>query len=800
MTSSPPDQSPANNEKTFTSQQIILIGILGGLILIVLIASIVILNQSQTAPEQATPEPVEITVSTQPIPSSTPSPSLTPTLRATFTPKPTRTPTISPTSTVTPMPTLIPSLTPAFPSEHNDQYDLAHWMPELATQLIDLLEVYPETLSGFARGEDDQGYYQAFQYAMFSQQEALHRFPTASQAQEWLWQLAFNLARTSDPAAGELYANIITQELNSGLVSLDELYQWGLGRDPQVIIRVIPLESLSGESSSNLINVKTGIYGSSFFWLVEKPSGFSNFPLTSDFNFVQPNEINYFTVNLLGTNNIVVGIYPTEVYDSNRYVTPQVFSLDQQPPLELDFDSISPPAIGPEFSNNWEPVEPGEGEAVLQFEDTIFAACPVTVIHTYRWNGNVFSFLQDTYEINPRQDLLSFCEVVVNHAFNVWGVAPTIHLMETLLPSWPPETNITGGEYPEDALDEWHFRLALYHGLLSNRDESIGYANTIISDPSSLESRWISFATEFLDIYQDQRDIYQACLPFPYCDPMLAFESLAETFTPQEYPDLINILEDAGVSVVSNGYFDFDGDGNSERWVLVRHIPGTPLELWIMQLGEEGISATFVEQVDTNSPRITYLEPITEPPIIQLDPDITFQFIKLSPDQEPVVVMVEQEVIFASDRTALELDRLEMTLFSGGDPAFVQQELIILRSSPFFTCSYQLCPRYLYLLGLASELANDERSAVDAYLELWREYIDSPYATMARFKLLSNVTPAPTSTPTTTLTPTSTHTATITPTSPGTAGIPTPTATESLPGYPPPGPLPTDTPPGYPAP
>jgi len=257
---------------------------------------------------------------------------------------------------------------------------------------------------------------------------------------------------------------------------------------------------------------------------------------------------------------------------------------------------------------------------------------------------------------------------------------------------------------------------------------------------------------------------------------------------------LINVLENSGVTVGSSGYFDFDNDGESERWVVIRHSPGTPLEFWIMQPNETGVSAIFIVTLETDAPRLTYLEPISEPPIVQIDPDITFQLVNQGPDQEPAVVFVEQEVIFASDRTELELDYLEVTLFTGGDPAYVQQELLILRTSPHFTCSYLLCPRFLYLLGLASELANDERAAVNAYLELWREYINSPYATMARFKLISKITTVPTFTPTKTQTPTAA------PTLPGTSGTPSPTITATLPGYPPPGILPTSTQPGYPAP
>ena len=114
-----------------------------------------------------------------------------------------------------------------------------------------------------------------------------------------------------------------------------------------------------------------------------------------------------------------------------------------------------------------------------------------------------------------------------------------------------------------------------------------------------------------------------------------------------------------------------------------------------------------------------------------------------------------------------------------------------------------LCPRFLYLLGLASELANDELSAVAAYLELWRQYFYHPYTIMARLKLGSTFEPTPTMIPTITVSPSPTQdvSTTLTPTNTATPeGYPPPELpTSTLPGYPPPG-SPTSTPPGYPYP
>lgn len=787
MTSPPPEQSSTDNENANSSRQLILFGILGAVFIIVMIIAISILYRSEgtgsvhtsTAERLASIQTPEITPSLSstigitiiPVSTNTQTPA------ETFTPKPTRTPTISPTPTGTPLPSLAPSLTPAFPGDFNDQYILVHWTPDLASQLIDIMEAYPETLSNFARGANNQGYYDAFQYAIFAQQEALLQFPTASQGSDWLWRLAYNLARTSDPASGEVYANLITQALNIGDVSLDNLYQWGLNQSPQLIIEVTPFEGLGSELNSSLVEVSAAENGSSFFWLLENPNGFTSHPLTSDFNFAQPSEVDYFIEELLGDNSAIVGIYPLTIYDSFNYIQPSVFSLLQQPPNELQFDNSSAPEIGPEFENYWEAVGPEAVVGDLQFVDTIFPACPVTVRHTYSWNGIAFSFMEDTYEINPDLELLSFCESVVNHAISVWGLEPTIQLMETLLPNWPPAQTTTGGEYPEDALDEWRYRLSIYHALLGNQDESVGYANAIISNPVTPDSQWIRPAADFLDAYQEQRDIYKACLPSVFCDPRLAFESLAATITAEEYPDLIEVLEEAGVTIRSNGFFDFDKDGESERWIVIRHNPGTQLEFWIVFPTDTGIDVLFVETLETDSPRVTYLEPDSEPPVVLIDPDITFKVERLGFEEERAIVFVEQEVVFSSDITGFELDRLQATLLTGGDPEFVQEELLVLRQSPFFTCSYLFCPRYLYLLGLASELANDERSAVDAYLELWRNYLDHPYATMARFKLISTITPPPTLTPTITPSPTVQIIVTQTPTVTGSPIITTPTVT-----------------------
>lgn len=731
--------------------------------------------------------------------------SFTPTLGPTFTPRPTATFTITPSPSPTATRTLSPSLTPAVPIDEDERYSLVDWTPEGVARLVDLLEAYPETLSAFARGEDGAGYYGEFRYAVLTLREALLRFPTAPQAGDWLWRLAYDLARTSDPAAGPTYATLITQELNAGGARLEDLYAWGVNRYPPTVIEVFPLDTPAGYLSNSLVRVSAAENGSAFFWLLQRPNRFESFPLTSDFDFVHPTGVNYFAHDLDGDGSLEVAIYRTLVAGSHRYALPRLFRLDRQPPLELSFDPGEPPEIGPDFENRWEPFRQA-GPGSLQFVDEVFPPCPATVQHVYAWNGQAFEFLEDRYAIDPQPKLLNYCSLVVEHAASVWGPQAAIRLMETLLPSWPPEYTTEGLPYPADALDEWRFRLALYHALLGNDIQAYGYASAIVANPAAPDSRWKALAQEFQEIYRSPSDIYRACLLSNFCNPRRAFERLALTFTAEDFSRAPEMLREAGVTLRASGFFDFDADGETERWFVIRHHPGEKMEFWILAQVAERVKALFVDVVEPDPPRLAYLEPLDEPPVVQLSPEIAFRMERGGAKGEPTLVRVSVGPLLSADLTRTELDQLEAQLLSGGDPSQARDDLLALEQAPIFTCSYQLCPRFLYLLGLAHELAGDQEKAIGEYLELWREYLGHPFATMARLKLSGPaIPPGPTITPTPSGTIRPTPTRTRTPT--GTLTPPTPTHTGTLPtptpsqtATPPSGATSTPTLPGYPYP
>ncbi|MBE0408538.1 MAG: hypothetical protein IBX69_02275 [Anaerolineales bacterium] len=262
----------------------------------------------------------------------------------------------------------------------------------------------------------------------------------------------------------------------------------------------------------------------------------------------------------------------------------------------------------------------------------------------------------------------------------------------------------------------------------------------------------------------------------------MAFMSLIATFNQTDYNLAPTILQESGVVIRSSGFFDFDGDGNSERWLTLRHRQGGDLELWILKQYSGIIRALFVDYITSNQPYLSYVDGNSDPPLIRVDPDITFILERINQDTDIVVTHQKLETVFSVDLTQKALNQIGKELLTGRDPIYIRTELLNLERSSIFTCNYTTCPQFLYTLGLANELAGDENKAVEIYLQLWRNYPSSPFTTMARLKIggeavgpTSTPTPLPTDTPTPS--PTITSTATITPTGPTPTPSETPTTT-----------------------
>jgi len=717
----------------------------------------------------------------------TPSPIFSPTFSRT--PRPTSSPTITSTSTRTEIPTMTltsvgpATLTPARALPLSGNYDLVQWSPEKADDLVKLMNDYPNTLSETQRGEDNQAYFQAFDYAVIAQREALLRFPDASQAQDWNWGLAFNLARMGDASSGTQYAQLVASALNRGETDLSYLYVWFNEHEPRMDLYLVELEPISGYLGNYLLEIQGN--GSSFIWLLQSSSGFRTYPLITNFDFINQPQADWLIADLNGNaqDGQEIAIYFSNSPDEYRINPPSVFNLSQIPPQEYPFlpkEKLF--NIGMQFINNWKVFPITDNENDLLFVSDVFSACPIRVSRQYHWKGDYFGLVAEDFQIVQDIKTPSYCELIVDHAINNWGAGATVSIMESLIEDFPPEKNMEGQNYPLDAKDEWRYRLGIYYALIGEYDIALQTLMDLVTNPTVFTSTWVKPAREFLEIYQTPQDLYRACLQAKECNPSYAIDHIVD-----EVPigsDALNEIRSWGVNTTSSGFFDFDDDDEAERWFTVRYRSQAKLNFWILADYSLGYKALYVGQVNSASPDLEVLEDIyVQEQAIGLKPAILIEHQKAVnlqrfPDtKEPYLVEVPLREEYPNRFLAGLLEG-KQSLFAGDSPSEVQKNLSNLEQYPGLLCTGTWsCDPYYYLLGLASELAGDSRAAVEAYHRLWLDYSLSPYTSMARLKLSGDVYVSPTPTVNQTVyTPTgTTPTHTLTPTISGTA----PTMTET---------------------
>ena len=696
------------------------------------------------------PEPLAALPTFEPSPSVTPFPpsTETPTARPTWTIRPSASPTHTSTPTATPTATLYPSLTPARPLQFNDLYRLREWTPAQADQLVSLLQDYPEARFRTDEERADPRFNEAYYYPAFAYQEALLRFPEDSAAQKWKWALGYSLAHSAAPQAGTYYTDLIAEALKSGETRLNNLPAWFEEQERRLELEVFPLSAPVGYDSSHILQISGG--GSAFVWLLGKSADFETHLLGSKFDFAADLTGGFATGDLTGDGADEAIIFYSQPASSTVLVTPQIFSLLNVPPSELPFAASMPFDLGAGFDGNWQ-VLPNQSQGnLLQFSALILPACPVNITRTFRWDAGKFRLESSDYDIQPEPNIVEYCEITVEHAARLWGYDASAKFMEGVLPYWPPERKVDGRRYAVDARDEWLYRLGIAHALAGNVDLAKGFLQEALEFPSIPGGQWVELAQDFLGAYQSTNDLYRACQQSPACDPRAALTMQVSRIPLDRNAFILSDLRELGITVRSSGLFDFDQDGQQERWIILHHQESQKLELWILARSAESIQALFVDVVDTAQPGFRYSDSVENPPIVQMQLGKGFKLERLPDTGQPF--LTHHSVEFKPTTYTLDtLDSAILALFSGEDPATILQTLEDLQASDRFNClNFRICDKFYYMLGLAYEINERESDAIDTYLKLWWEYRDSPFTTMARLKLesLSRVTPVPTGTPT----------------------------------------------------
>ena len=769
-----------------------------GLGLLVFIVMLINFIGAVRPPPTATPLPPSATLTPSPTQTDTATATATITPRPTWTFRPSETSTTTSTVTPTATPTRVPTLPITTPFKENYRYRLYTWGADDAIRLIALLESKAETTNTA----------EWFRAIYLAQQEALLRFPQVLEADQWRWGMAYDLARQNDPTAAAAYANFVNEALQAGNVRVNDLPAWFSLHETRLALFSYKMPSLPGELGRQLIEISGA--GSAYLWVLETPSGVQVFPLMADFDFENPHQTAYFLSDLTGDGMEELAIYRQNAPGDTLYALPRIFALASIPPVELPFAAQPPLDFGTDFQLSLAALPSASSGSDLQVTAFLSPACPVYAAQTYHWDGAQFTSSPFQYTIAPFPEQLAYCETILDHAALRWGPQAALALAEPLLEFWPPAVDASGDPYPADAADAWRFRVAVYHALLDHQSEAQRYLTEITTAPTIPDSSWIAPAQQFLDSYASPVDLYKACQSAPFCNLRSALQTLVASSGQTDPSQALDYLWRAGVATRASGYFDFDRDGQEERWLTVRPLPDQKLEFWILAGRPDGVQAIFVQLIEDNSPEPYYADPEGSSPVTQLEGGQGLILERTSATGEYYVRFVE--VTFA--RTTVLRDALLQTvqaLFNGTDPAQARDDLLEIQQSPRFAADcvgFEICDLFYYVLGLAYELNGESESARDTYLILWRLYRASPYTIMVRLKmevlpalptrtptrtatrtvtatLDPNVTPSVTPTPTITPTPdpnaTPTLTPTITPThDPNSTPTPTPTETPTL--------------------
>lgn len=670
-----------------------------------------------------------LTASVTPTASLTATPTLT--LLPTNTSTPTLTPTVSPTATRE----IIPTLTPARPNTINDRYEVQPVTAELMNEITRNVSAYPE--ARFPQAEDrlDPAYLDEHIYPAIAYQEALMRFPEAAQADAWKWGLAYSLAHLNDSRAIQLYQDFLnTAMLPQNIGNLDELPEWFQKKEPRLTLRVQRLEI--EQPNINQLALLEIVEGKVFYIYFQAADGNRQvYALNSHFDFLSTSKAAFAALEMTGDEFFELALYLPDNPSDTTFAVPQFFSLESFPPKKLTALAGLPVDYKMSHETALQVVE-REGAQDLQVTAEFYPGCAVQVTQTYRWNGSKMVAGEAIYQHQPDPNFLAYCAELVEIAGELWPLEARLEIFTQLLPYWPPKSDPAGRPFPASDADALRFERSATLAVLGRVEEAVSAMRELIASPSSSDSVWLRDATAFLATYQDGAQLYAACQAAPACDERAAVMYLARTSAEPTTAAALATLRRAGVPIRSTGQFDFDQDGQVERWLSIKHSPISQLEFWVLADTMQGVRAVYVETVDFDNPTPYWSSGVAPDKTFQLENRIGYVMQRQEGSRFPFMVSVAVEPGISTYTLDATLDA-ERRILSAEDPARVVRDLEAVLNSGRFNCrSQDICDRFYYTLGLAYELSGNLKAARDTYLKLWWENSASPLTVIARMKLL----------------------------------------------------------------
>jgi hypothetical protein len=633
---------------------------------------------------------------------------------------------------------------PALPAS-GQSYQLAKWTLEKAEQLIFDLNKYPGLLNDWENLR-----YSSYPFVGLAELESSARFPDSSQTQVWRWDGAYNLYRSGNRAISQLYAGLIEDSLNQIEINkktMEALSDLKLS----LALEYYQITPLPGYQESLILHFSSrdqyDFSGGITIWVLKTENEYYSYPLPTMWEIIYGNGFTKIdTIDISGNGIAEVFIQATDEQSFGYHEGDlKVYSLSQVPPQEISFNPQLPDADTAEWSVDMSLSVP-----------TITFRIPVSTVSNwpcysykvdwlYQWQQKQLKLIQidiPTDEILKKNPV---CARILAHKLGSPEYLQNKSVLDTykhILDLPFIGENPALGEYPFD-VDKERLSLALY---LSSQGDLVG-ANEQIDRIRSSTDRdgevWRRNALKFFSVHQDPELLLQFCLSTKTCETFLTRSEIFALIPPNRILDVETLLQEMGIVYANSGNYDFDLDGNLEKWLLfISEYPcGNGTEFWLLASDANKITSRRVSSLclreEQDQPREIKIKPFGESNglpgygLFVNGEDALHQPFLYWPLhlKNPSIDTNQVGVMIDSIQNQMLLGQM-----SQAEAQKRLHEIQLLPINSVYLPTNQQA-QILYLLGLSQELNGENIQSAKTYLELWHTFPEHPYTMMAYAKL-----------------------------------------------------------------
>ena len=590
--------------------------------------------------------------------------------------------------------------------------------------------------------------------------DALAHFPDDLRADRWRWKLPYYMALSGEAEeATHLYIDLISQALNEQGVTVAELPGWFQSGEltPTYLTQSFELEvnpiTLVDKSAAYLVaggslgEIDTP--GSVCLLAVQDQNGFVVYQLHDGFDSFgffptlrNPSDCSARDVTGDGNAEIVVNHYSGGHVGLTEIT---VLGITQLPPKLMPFypQQDNRLALWDGWINDY-PVVAGreqlEAGVALGF-------CEEYGLSRYQWNSQWFEITSGQVVFSEGfaggDDALPDCPGLIGKYVRDLKAREAAEAFQAAYAAYAPTL-----KSQREALDELRVRQGLYSAYAGDFETARAVFNEIVQAPAVSNSAWIQPAQDFLLAFEAPADLLAACLKVTAaCEYDVALSAtVATALAETPLAQLTGALRTAGVQITAEGWFDFDADGNDERWFDAMLPDAMEPELWIAATYGGVTKALLVGPRPVPDSTFAYLN-VDQPEILtDLGNGQTLEVVRHPLTGEPFAVVRNIEAPEPAVETLGRFRELRERLIQGDAPASIYAQLLeIDQAAP--TCPFEVaqstdtsviyydCAAYRYTLALAAELAGQEREALAFYQAVLNDYPDSTFAELARARL-----------------------------------------------------------------